>query len=222
MDPVDRISNNFIRSLSKSTVYQYPFRHWVLANSLPLEVLESIIQISVEAPSTETLVGTQRSEFEGRFFFSPNNRFIFPVCDEVARAFQALKVIQAIEACADIKLTNTQLRIEYTQDCDGYFLEPHTYTIDPKIFTLVITLPRAPHLEAMGTDLYDTDHNYVSTQPKTISGGLAFVPDTQTWHGFEKKQIEGIRRSLIVNYVGEGWPQTIDLSFPELMVGHST
>ena len=74
----------------------------------------------------------------------------------------------------------------------------------------------------MGTDLYDTDHNYVSTQPKTISGGLAFVPDTQTWHGFEKKQIEGIRRSLIVNYVGEGWPQIIDLSYPELMVGHST
>ena len=109
IDPVDRISNNFIRSLSKSTVYQYPFRHWVLANSLPPEVLESIVRISVEAPSTEALVGTQRSEFEGRFFFSPNNRFIFPVCDDVARAFQSLKVIQAVEACADIKLKNTQL-----------------------------------------------------------------------------------------------------------------
>ena len=178
MDPVDRITNNFIRSLSKSSVYQYPFRHWVLANSLPLEVLESIIRISVEAPSTEALVGTQRSEFEGRFFFSPNNRSVFRVCDDVARAFQSLKVIQAIEACADIKLTNTQLRIEYTQDCDGYFLEPHTDTIDPKRFTLVVTLPRVPHLEAMWTDLYDTDHTYVSTQPKTISGGLAFVPDT--------------------------------------------
>ena len=69
MDPVDRITTNFIRSLSKSSVYQYPFRHWVLANSLPLEVLESIIRISVEPPSTEALVGTQRSEFEGRFFF---------------------------------------------------------------------------------------------------------------------------------------------------------
>ena len=142
--------------------------------------------------------------------------------DFSSRAIQSLKGIQAVEACADVILKNTQLRIEYTQDCDGYFLEPHTDTIDPKRFTLVVTLPRVPHLEAMGTDLYDTDHTYVSTQPKTISGGLAFVPDTQTWHGFEKKQIEGIRRSLIVNYVGEGWPQTIDLSFPELMVGHST
>jgi hypothetical protein len=165
------------------------------------------------------LVGTQRSELEGRFFFSPTNRSLFPVCDDVARAFQSKKVSQFIEKCADIKLTNTRLRIEYTQDCHGYYLEPHTDSIDPKRFTLVVTLPRALHLEAMGTDLYDNDHIYVSTQPRTIRGGLAFVPSSQTWHGFAKKPINGIRRSLIVNYVGEGWPQTLDLSFPELLFG---
>jgi len=165
------------------------------------------------------LVGTQRSELEGRFFFSPTNRSLFPVCDDVARAFQSKKVSQFIEKCADIKLTNTQLLIKYTQDCHGYYLEPHTDSIDPKRFTLVVTLPRALHLETMGTDLYDNDHIYVSTQPRTIRGGLAFVPSSQTWHGFAKKPINGIRRSLIVNYVGEGWPQTLDLSFPELLVG---
>lgn len=189
MSPAQRISNHLSRSLSRRTVYQHPFRHWVLTESLPPDVLDSIVEIPFEAPSTKSLVGTQRSELEDRFFFSPTNRSLFPVCDDVAWAFQSKKVSQFIEKRADIKLTNTRLRIEYTQDCDGYYLEPHTDSIDPKRSTLVVTLPRALHLEAIGTDLYDNDHIYVSTQPRTISGGLAFVPSSQTWHGFAKKPI---------------------------------
>ena len=143
------------------------------------------------------------------------------MCDDVARAFQSIEIIQLIEKYTDINLRKTWLRIEYTQDQAGYYLQPHTDTIDPKRFTLVITLPTALHLEAMGTDLYDTDHNYVSTQPRTINGALAFVPGSETWHGFSKKPIQGIRRSLILNYVGDGWPQTLDLSFPEFRAGQS-
>ena len=221
MGPAQAIANHFGRSLSGSTVYQQPFRHWVLTETLPADVLASIVRIPAEVPSTNALEGSQRSEFEGRFFFSPCNRTRYLVCDDVARAFQSIEIIQLIEKYTDINLRKTWLRIEYTQDQAGYYLQPHTDTIDPKRFTLVITLPTALHLEAMGTDLYDTDHSYVSTQPRTINGALAFVPGSETWHGFSKKPIQGIRRSLILNYVGDGWPQTLDLSFPEFRVGQS-
>ena len=221
MGPAQAIANHFGRSLSGSTVYQQPFRHWVLTETLPADVLASIVRIPAEVPSTNALEGSQRSEFEGRFLFSPCNRTRYLVCDDVARAFQSIEIIQLIEKYTDINLRKTWLRIEYTQDQAGYYLQPHTDTIDPKRFTLVITLPTALHLEAIGTDLYDTDHNYVSTQPRTINGALAFVPGSETWHGFSKKPIQGIRRSLILNYVGDGWPQTLDLSFPEFRVGQS-
>ena len=222
MDTAQRIANHFSHSLSRSAVYQRPFRHWVLTGTLPADILASIVRIPAEVPSTNALVGNQRSALGGRFFFSPANRTRYRACDDVARAFQSMEVSHFIERYADTKITNTRLRIEYTQDRDGYYLEPHTDTIDPKRFTLVVTLPRALHLEAMGTDLYDNDHSHVSTQPRTINGGLAFVPGSQTWHGFSKKPIDGIRRSLVVNYVGNGWPQTLDLSFPELMAGQSS
>ncbi|SVB75503.1 uncharacterized protein METZ01_LOCUS228357, partial [marine metagenome] len=96
MSPAQRIANHFRRSLSRSSIYQHPFQHWVLTESLPPDVLDSIVEIPVEAPSTKALVGTQRSELEGRFFFSPTNCSLFPVCDDVARAFQSKKVSQFI------------------------------------------------------------------------------------------------------------------------------
>lgn len=38
-----------------------------------------------------------------------------------------------------------------------------------------------------------------------MNSGLLFVPGKDTWHGFEKRPIHGLRRTLIVNYVDDSW-----------------
>jgi len=44
---------------------------------------------------------------------------------------------------------------------------------------------------------------------------MVFVPADNTWHGFEKRRIEGVRRSVILNYVTHDWRAREQLSFPE-------
>jgi hypothetical protein len=44
---------------------------------------------------------------------------------------------------------------------------------------------------------------------------LIFIPANNTWQGFHKRPIQGIRRSLIVNYVGAEWRARHELAFPD-------
>ena len=43
---------------------------------------------------------------------------------------------------------------------------------------------------------------------------MIFVPSNNTWHGFEKRPIHGVRRSIIVNYVTDAWRAREQLAFP--------
>ena len=40
-----------------------------------------------------------------------------------------------------------------------------------------------------------------------------------TWHGFLPRQIDGVRRSLIVNYVTSEWRNRHELAYPDKPVG---
>jgi hypothetical protein len=41
------------------------------------------------------------------------------------------------------------------------------------------------------------------------------VPANDTYHGFERRIIPGVRRSLIVNYVGPEWRSRQELAYPD-------
>ena len=47
---------------------------------------------------------------------------------------------------------------------------------------------------------------------------MIFVPGDDTWHGFEKRPIEGVRRSVILNYVTHEWRAREQLSYPDATV----
>ncbi|MGD1038002.1 MAG: hypothetical protein ABR878_12590 [Roseiarcus sp.] len=47
---------------------------------------------------------------------------------------------------------------------------------------------------------------------------MVFAPGDDTWHGFEKRRIERVRRSVILNYVTHEWRAREQLSFPEQAV----
>ena len=44
---------------------------------------------------------------------------------------------------------------------------------------------------------------------------MVFVPSGNTYHGFEARRIEGVRTSLIINYVTNEWRAREQLAFPE-------
>jgi hypothetical protein len=47
---------------------------------------------------------------------------------------------------------------------------------------------------------------------------LIFIPAADTWHGFHRRPINGVRRSLIVNYVKPEWRPRNELAFPDRAV----
>ena len=44
---------------------------------------------------------------------------------------------------------------------------------------------------------------------------MMFVPSDITYHGFERRPIEGVRKSLIINYVTDEWRAREQLAFPD-------
>ena len=52
----------------------------------------------------------------------------------------------------------------------------------------------------------------MKTAPFEPNHGLIFIPGADTWHGFLKRPIRGVRRSLIVNYVGHDWRERWQLA----------
>jgi len=67
----------------------------------------------------------------------------------------------------------------------------------------------------LGTDIYDADKKWVGRSPFTSDAGMIFVPSTITYHGFERRKIEGVRKSLVINYVTNDWRAREQLAFPE-------
>jgi trehalose utilization protein len=80
---------------------------------------------------------------------------------------------------------------------------------------MLVYLSAEPGCEAWGTDLLDGPETLVATMPYRRNSGFIFIPGADTWHGFHARPIEGVRRSLIVNYVKPEWRSRHELAFPD-------
>ena len=116
-----------------------------------------------------------------------------------------------IERLCDIDISKGHLRIEYTQDVDGFWLEPHT-DIGEKLFTMLVYLSSDSEPDDAGTDIFDSDHNWVGRAPFKQDNGLIFIPGSDTWHGFVKRPLAAVRRSIIVNFVTDNWRERWQLA----------
>src|SRR5215472_13681326 len=45
----------------------------------------------------------------------------------------------------------------------------------------------------------------LTSVPYKWDAGSIFIPGKNTWHGFRKRPIHGVRKSIIINYVAPGW-----------------
>ena len=79
---------------------------------------------------------------------------------------------------------------------------------------MLVYLTDAPELHDAGTDIYDAspEHKLIASAPYEWNAGLIFIPGKNTWHGFRKRPIRGLRKSIIINYVGPEWRAVEELA----------
>ena len=215
MASVDDVKRSVLDSFAKAEQSETPYRHWIVRDLLPPELIAPLQTLPFPTPELGGVSGTREVHNKSRNYFDAENRAAHDACDLVTAALQDSEVVAATEKAFGASLDSTYLRVEYAQDADGFWLEPHT-DIGVKAFTMLLYLSDGH--EALGTSIYADKETHVGNSPFAPNLAMIFVPSDHTWHGFEPRPIEGIRRSIIVNYVTQDWRAREQLAFPEQTV----
>lgn len=192
---------------------EVPYRHWRLSHLFPESVASSISDLPFEPPVIDDTGGRRETHNASRRFFDQDAIARFPTCRSIAEAFQSPTLIDTIQQRCGLKLAGTNLRIEYALDTRGFWLEPHT-DLGVKKFTMLAYVAQDPEHAQWGTDIYYSKERHAEQVPATFNTAMIFVPADNTWHGFEPRPINGIRRTLIINYVAPEWRNRHELAFP--------
>ncbi len=211
---VEDIVQALISSIENAQKNTQPYDHWFLSDCIPQDTLDEIIDLPIKAPDLGGESGRRELHNATRNYFDADNNTKYSSCGAFSVAFQDKRVTDAIGRVFGAKLDGTSLRIEYVQDTGGFWLEPHT-DIGVKNFTMLIYLSKDPAHRGLGTDVYDSDQNWVGRAPFHSNAGLIFVPANDTYHGFKERNISGIRKSLIINYVTSDWRERDQLAYPD-------
>ena len=218
MPSAEKIKSTFIKSLKTGDNPTDPYSHWVLSDALGAEVVDEVLDLPIAVPRMDYSVGKRENNNEKRGYFDVERREQFPVCGAIADAFQSPELVSEIEKVCGVDLQGTNLRIEYTLDSPGFWLEPHT-DIGVKKFTMLIYLSHDEDAVNWGTSIYDGPDTLIGSSPYKSDHALIFVPSPDTWHGYEKRPMAGIRKNLIVNYVTDEWRARHELCFPDDPIG---
>ena len=209
--------DSFARSIGAARRSEEPYRHWNLTSVLPAAVADELATLPFPVPDLGGVSGKRELHNATRQYFDAGNNAKHRVCRAVADLFQAPRTVRLIEDGLGCPVTGTYVRVEYAQDTDGFWLEPHT-DLGVKKFTMLYYLSNDAGHDALGTDIYWSKERHWGRSPFARNAALIFIPSTDTWHGFEKRPIPGIRKSIIINYVTTEWRAREQLAYPETPV----
>jgi len=208
------IIDSLVGSITNAKASLEPYPNWFLQECLPADVAEELLTLPFEAPALGGVSGKRELHNKTRTYFNAQNMERFDVCKAFNDAFQSDAVTTKIQDAFSTNLTGTYLRVEFAQDIDGFWLEPHT-DLGVKTFTMLMYLSNDPQHENLGTDYYDNDKKHLGCSPFKPNSAFVFVPSDVTYHGFEPRKIEGVRKSIIINYVTDEWRAREQLPFPD-------
>lgn len=211
---IDEVAGYFIESLRRAQRDEWPYRHWKLQHVLPLDICTGILTLPIAPPILGRTDGTRNTYNSQRCFITPLMRRRFPTCAALSDALQLPEVARMLAETCHIEVAGSYLRMEYMQDTDGAWLEPHR-DIPEKLFSMVIYLFTGPDAKDWGTDIYDADQRWVGRSKGEFNSGVIFVPGPATWHGFDPRPIIGVRRLMEINYVRPNWRDREQLTFPD-------
>jgi hypothetical protein len=209
----DAIVASLIKSFETAERHETPYRHWFVQNCLPADVVDQILALPFPAPALDGVSGKREVHNATRKYFDQENMAKFPVCNAFNEALQDKRVTDVIQRVFGTKLAGTYLRVEFAQDTNGFWLEPHT-DLGVKSFTFLLYMSKDPQHAKLGTDIYDRDKKHLGASPFRSNGAMIFVPSDITFHGFEPRKIEGVRKSVIINYVTNEWRAREQLAYP--------
>ncbi len=209
----EQIVASMLASIAASQRSDTPYRHWNLDGCLPQDAVAAALALPFDAPALDGVSGKRELHNNTRRYFDADNMGRHAVCKAFNEAFQDKRLTDRIQTYFGTDLTGSYLRVEYAQDTDGFWLEPHT-DLGVKLFTMLLYLSTDPSHADLGTDIYDGDKTHVGRSPFGCNKALIFVPSTNTYHGFEPRKIHGVRKSIIINYVTNEWRAREQLAFP--------
>ena len=210
----EAVVRSLVASFETGSEQARPYRHWFIERCLPPVLVDEITDLPFPAPALGGISGKREVHNATRKYFDVENRARYASVEAFAQAFQSPTVTSAVQRRFGTRLGGTYLRLEYAQDTDGFWLEPHT-DLGVKVFTMLLYLSKDPQHADLGTDIYDPDKRHVGRSPFMPNGALVFVPGNDTYHGFEPRPIAGVRKSVIINYVTNEWRAREQLSFPD-------
>ena len=148
-----------------------------------------------------------------RKYFDAENSAKFPVCEAFCDAFQDKRVTDKIAGTSAPSSTapTCASSSRRTPTASGSSRTPTSASSCSRCCS-TCRRTRAP---ALGTDIYDTDKKHVGRSPFEPNAAMVFVPSNITYHGFEARKIEGVRKSVIINYVTNEWRAREQLAFPD-------
>ncbi len=202
-----------VGALAAARRREEPFVHFLLERVFPDQLARELRTLPFAPAGTDGLSGKRELHNDTRRYFDKAACARLPVCAAVACAFQSDEVAAAVERLTGARQTGSYVRLEYAQDVDGFWLQPHT-DLGVKTFTLLIYLADDGQ-EGLGTDLYRSPGSWACRTAFEHNTAIAFAPGDDTWHGLEKRPITGVRKSLIMNYVTDDWRERSQLSFPD-------
>jgi hypothetical protein len=208
------VAETVAAALHAAERFETPYTHWIVSSMLPAQTVKDLIDLPFPAMKLEGVSGRRELHNDERIYFDAGNMAAHPVCKAVAEAFQAPETVAAVQAFTGAPIEGSWLRVEYAQDTRGFWLEPHT-DLGVKKFTMLYYLADGPEQEDHGTDVYKDKETWAKRAPFIQNSALVFVPSSNTWHGFEPRKINGVRKSVIINYVTDEWRAREQLSFPE-------
>jgi len=210
----ERIVESFRRAVERAVWSDTPYRHCLLKDVFPDDILSALQSIEFPVGDLGGVSGKREIHNDTRHYFNAPNIEANPIIADIAAAFQGARAAKTVCDAFHTDIDNTRLRIEYAQDIDGFWLQPHT-DLGVKRFTMLLYLSDGPEHDMLGTDIYADAENWAKRTPFAPNLAMAFTPNDHTWHGFEPRTIKSVRKSLIFNYVTTDWRDRDQLAFPD-------
>lgn len=209
----DKVADQFCAALRNCEVSDVPYRTWKMKDVYPEELCTGILTLPICPAFLGDTDGTRGTYNDYRTFFNPELRGKFQACEALCDALQRPATARLLADTLNTDVEGSYLRMEYIQDIDGSWLEPHC-DIYEKIFSMVIYLFYGPDSVEWGTDIYNDQKRWIGRSPGDFNSATIFIAGPNTWHGFEKRKIVGVRRLMEINYVRPNWRRREQLSFP--------
>ena len=217
LDLTRAVSASLLAAFARARPDEAPYRHWDVTEVFPPGLSRELRRLPFSTPDLHGISGKRELHNDQRHYFDAANNARFPACRAVADAFQSKAVSEAIEAATGADLRGSYVRLEYAQDTDGFWLQPHT-DLGVKRFTMLIYLAEGDDQANLGTDIYESPEAWAKRSAFIDNTALVFVPGDDTWHGLEPRSIAGVRKSVIMNYVTDGWRERGQLAYPDTPV----